>query len=151
MSGALLHMTTIAPSGGVIQVSDIPTLVADLGGATTTYRAELEHRTTGRVWENLLVGSDTNEGAWIVPDTEADPAHAVKYDYGSGDNTHNVGGLVDGVYQAISATRSHGMQYTSSGGSDDISQIVTFTVAYDTGGTGAVTSGNITINVGEIF
>ncbi len=151
MSGALLHMAMIPPSGGVIQISDIPSIVADLGAATTTYRAELEHRANGQVWENLLVGSDTNEGSWIVPEAAATATHACKYDYGSGDNSHNVGNLSDGVYSAISVTRDHGMQYTSSGGSDDIEQVVTFSVAEDTGGTGAVTSGNVTISVGELF
>lgn len=150
MSGALLAASMVK-LGKVLTGDDIPASMTDLGGATTTYGSELEFNTLGGIFQRRDVGSNVSEGDWVIPASAAATDDAVKYTYSSGDNTHNIGNLSSGVYSAISTTRDHGLRYTSSGGSDDISQVVDWHIAEDTGGTGEIGPFSTTITVGEIF
>lgn len=151
MAGALLGAPILA-FGGELTFADFPANVSDLGAATTTYRAELEHEADGELRSRLQVGSNADYGDWIDPPGSQSGNEAYKRDYVSGNNSsYTAGTPANNTYQDISVDRFCGIEHTTSGGSDDITTTLNMYLAEDTGGTGEIGPQSVVFTAGELF
>lgn len=121
---------------------------SDTAAATQTYSVRLWFRTDATVDVVRNIGGTTNDVETFVIPTSLATGLYIRCTQTVG-TALNLGDTLS-TFHALSTQRSFGLQYTSSGGFDEVSATLTFDLATDSGGTNIVaTKTGCILTVGE--
>lgn len=131
--------------GQLIAIDQMDAIYLDLGASTTTYRVQLNFGTDGFLDVLRNVGADDLQDLEVTNKTSNLHIRCV---YVSGE--HLTSGNED-TWEAWTVARNYQLEHASGGGSDDITGTFNFQISKDGGSTVFQASGNVSINVGELF
>ena len=144
--------STVAASsaaGSSFDLSTLNTSYTDVGAATQTYGISVIFRTDGTVDVTKLIGSDLNNevNPYVSPTSETSNTW-VRCTYVSG--THLTGGSAEDTWVRCDAQKTFTLEYTSSGGNDEVDGTFNFELSSDASGSPVeATKNSVNLNVGE--